>query len=63
MLPSSAMFTADPLPLLSETKSDFILIEAFKTLDQLHTLKIAFNYLLINYFSLDQQASHPSLTA
>ncbi len=45
------------LCLLSENKSDIILIESFKPLDWLYILKIAFNYLLIIYFSLDQQVS------
>jgi len=36
------------IKLLSENKSDIILIE-----------NIAFNYLLINYFSLDHQVSPP----
>jgi hypothetical protein len=44
---------------LSENKPDIILIESFKSLDWLHTLNVAFNYLLINYFSLDQQVSQP----
>jgi hypothetical protein len=52
---------------VSENKSDNILIESFNSLDWLHTLKTAFNYILINsinYVSLDQQVSppkHPSL--
>ncbi len=33
---------------LSENKSDIILIESFNSLDWLHTLNLAFNYLLIN---------------
>jgi hypothetical protein len=44
---------------LSGNKSYIILIESFKSFDWLHTLNIAFNYLLINYFSLDQQVSPP----
>jgi hypothetical protein len=44
---------------LLENKSDIILIESFKSLDWLHTLNIAFDYLLINYFSLDQWVAPP----
>jgi hypothetical protein len=40
------------LNMLSENKSEIILIE-----------NMAFNYLLINYFSLDHRSLHPSLTA
>jgi hypothetical protein len=47
------------LSFLLENKSDIILIESFKSLDWLHTLNIAFDYLLINYFSLDQWVSPP----
>jgi hypothetical protein len=44
---------------ISEKQSDIILVESFKSLDWLHSLNIAFNYHLINYFSLDQQVYPP----
>ncbi len=45
--------------MLWENKSDIILIEFSKSFDWLHTLNIALNYLLINYFSLDLQVYLP----
>jgi hypothetical protein len=34
--------------LISENKSDIILVKSLNSLDWLHTLNLAFNYLLIN---------------